>query len=180
MKLEFLRVCKRNLLDIDSCKYSFAIMLLSGGISLLFRENSNGDNIFLFEIFFPIFIVSSVVFFACGILGTISMNNLLKNGKVIWATVDVDMMHYDGSMLSVYCYEEKGGQKIYYKATQGFDRRLEFPVKQFLRDVGIIPVVIDPEDGRRYVVLIKDIVYMCDSKKRDSLQTDVIRTIEWM
>lgn len=178
MNNKIIHIRKRTVSDIDFLSYPFSVMFISGLLSFVSKDSTNN---WIFEIFFPCFILSVIVFVCCGTVFTTSANNLLKEGQVIWATVDIKMLHYDGTMLSVYCYEEKDGHKTYYKATARFrDRGLVPTVKSLLIQEGMIPVVVASGNPESYIVLLKEIIDMCDSNKGNRSRTDIIRGIGWM
>lgn len=177
MKNEIIHIIKRNVFDFQFVTNVFAFLVLSGPISLIFKYYALD---LMFKILFACFILSIIVFVCGGIVLISSANSLLKDGNVIWATVDLDMLHFDGTILSVYCFEEKEGRKIYYKGTSVIgNKQWGFDVKSLLTKEGIIPVVVDPDDSERYIVLLKEIVDMFYTGKNKRYRTDVIRGITW-
>ena len=114
MENKLIRIIKRTVFDFQFLSNIFASLFLLGPFSLVFKYYALD---LMFKIFFACFILAVIVFVCGAIVLISSANSLLKEGNVIWATVDIDMLHYDGTTLSVYCFEEKEGRKIYYKGT---------------------------------------------------------------
>lgn len=178
MEKKYVRVIRRGIMDIPQFCYSICILILIAMIYFVPGASSGWNTSFLRE---TLLIALGVVFFVVlfwSFAKLKTLNDLLANGKVKWATVDMDMSNY-AETFSVYCYEEND-YKRYYKATVSLDRKMAVTVKNFLRQQGKIPVIVDENGGSNYVVLLKEIVRMCDLKKSSSYQIDVVRTIEWM
>lgn len=180
MDNEILYIKKRNFFDCYWCQQLCIYMLLLGVVYYVFKIQFNTGDTMLLNIIGSLFILTFGLWLFGSFFESSSINNFLKDGQVIWAIVDQDMLYYNDAMLSVYCYVEKEGQKTYYKATQGVNRRLGVPVMCFFVEKGRIPVVVDSEDDSRYVVLLKEMIDICDDRKKTLSRLDVIRKIGWM
>lgn len=178
MENKSVRIVKRNLTDFPIILAGILLcLILFVPLASSFKD---GAYVWVYHICWICFIVLMIVFACLAVLFVSSANGLLKEGNVIWATVDLDMLHYDDAILSVYCYLPRGERRIYYKGTTApSNRKWAKEAKDLLTKEGIVPMIVDPEDPERYIVLVKDIVAMYSDGKKKGYGMDVIRRITW-
>lgn len=185
-----IKVYQRTIFDNKWCLY-FSVGSISWMVVLLcmwaaFPELRTFEaNIYWYSVIgISIFLLSIIIY---SLIQVVVKNCIIKNGEIIWATIDKTETYWDNGEFFVSCiwFSTEEGMPYHFEArykdsSDNLRPDLELECRKRLLAVGQIPVAVNSKNKEKYVVLVKDCMfsYIGNGTLRPITGTSLLRTVK--
>lgn len=185
-----IKVYKRTIFDNKWCLY-FSVGGISWMVVLLcmwaaFPElRTFGANIYWYSVIGISVFLLSIIIYSLGRI--VIMNRVIKNGEIIWATIDKTETYWSNGEFFVSCIwfsAEEGVpyhfETIYKDSADNLRPDLEQECRKKVLEMGQIPVAVTGKNKEKYEVLLKDCMfsYIGNGTMRPITGSSLLRTVK--